>query len=118
MQYKVYQFQLSNQDIEDMNAGRRMDLAVAFHTATALDTEFGLMVERYAHVATVEANDLEHLFQICNLWEAPERVTEHLRMTSVSVGDLVADENGQLWRCQAVGWRPLQHLKADDLGAK
>jgi len=58
----------------------------------------------YDHVANITADSLEGVFNVGNM--GPEKNIERLdRMSSVSVGDLVIDENGNKSVVASVGFK-------------
>jgi hypothetical protein len=72
--------------------------------------------ENYKEVAQVLSESLGDVFRITNhinvaWWENPE-VLWHEESRSTSVGDLVEDEDGQLWLCCGVGWSKVEWSKA------
>jgi len=63
----------------------------------------------YTHVANITASDLEHVFHIGNM--GPEESIERLdRMHSVSVGDIVIDENNIVWVVANFGFEEVMEL--------
>lgn len=63
----------------------------------------------FAKVATVEADDLEHVFTIMNRWSATDEasVTRLARLHSLSVGDVVIDVDGNAHVVAPLGFTPL-----------
>ena len=60
----------------------------------------------YTKVAEVVADDLEHVFEVGNI--GPEdRITRLEKMTSISVGDIIADADGNCSVVCNVGFTPL-----------
>ena len=60
----------------------------------------------YTKVAEVVADDLNHVFEVGNI--GPEdRITRLRRMHSISVGDIIEDEEGNRWMVAGVGFTPL-----------
>ena len=65
----------------------------------------------YSHVATVDSDDLETIFNLTNTvsyhwWKNP-LVTAHFEgegCRSTSVGDIVVFGDGRPWRCAPFGW--------------
>lgn len=69
-----------------------------------VDTLFFLTA--YEEVATIEADDLDEVFQIGNI--GPEERIERLnRMHSVSVGDVISDVYMQCWVVKDFGFERL-----------
>ncbi len=57
------------------------------------DVRLGIMHDCYTKVAEVVADDLEHVFEVGNI--GPEdRITRLDKMHSISVGDIIADADG------------------------
>lgn len=47
----------------------------------------------YQRVATIEAFNMEHAYELCNLWPAPQDyIFRHAPVHSMSVGDVLLDE--------------------------
>jgi len=84
--------------------------------------------ENYKHVATVHCLDVEQAFYFTNhidkAWFDHLNVNVVEESRSTSVGDLVEDEDGQLWFCAGCGWEkvewstaPATHMvKSDHFG--
>ena len=70
------------------------------------DVRLGVMHDCYTKVAEVVADDLEHVFEVGNI--GPEdRITRLEKMTSISVGDIIADADGVCSVVNNVGFTPL-----------
>lgn len=78
-----------------------------FHGAEAYEE---WMFEHYTPVVGVQANDLEHVFQLTNLWHdegAISRISERVRSTSV--GDIVLDvEADEYYMVDMFGFKRIQ----------
>jgi len=63
----------------------------------------------YKHVATIEAESLEHCFHRGNFenWREHEDTVMIDQARSLSVGDLLIDENGHAYVCCGVGFKTL-----------
>lgn len=60
----------------------------------------------YEHVCDIEGRNLDDVFEYGNL--GPEKMlTRYKPMTSVSVGNLVVDPQGQLFSCEHIGWNKI-----------
>jgi len=71
------------------------------------DVRLGVMHDCYTKVAEVVADDLEHVFEVGNI--GPEdRITRLEKMTSISVGDIIADADGVCSVVNNVGFTPLE----------
>ena len=70
------------------------------------DVRLGIMHDCYTKVAKVVADDLEHVFEVGNI--GPEdRITRLEKMTSINVGDIIADADGVCSVVNNVGFTPL-----------
>ncbi len=70
------------------------------------DVRLGIMHDCYTKVAEVVADDLEHVFEVGNI--GPEdRITRLDKMHSISVGDIIADADGNCSVVCNVGFTPL-----------
>ena len=70
------------------------------------DVRLGVMHDCYTKVAEVVADDLNHVFEVGNI--GPEdRITRLEKMTSISVGDIIADADGNCNVVAAFGFTPL-----------
>jgi len=103
MRYSIYQIQLSNTQIDRVNAGQEVPEFHAKMTSMLGNPRLGLEMDLYRKVAEIEANDLEGVFHIGNM--GPEhKITRISRMHSVSVGDIVEDPNGQRHVVASIGF--------------
>jgi tellurite resistance protein len=70
------------------------------------DVRLGVMHDCYTKVAEVVADDLEHVFEVGNI--GPEdRIKRFDKMNSISVGDIIADADGNCSVVCNVGFTPL-----------
>lgn len=101
MNYTIYQISYTDSDIDAINAGvsnAKRDVKSGMSMDFRGEKTVGL-AERALHeglytgVAIIEANDLNQVFEIGNI--GPETsITRLNRMHSISVGDLIEDEDG------------------------
>ena len=101
MQYTVYQIRYTDAEIDGINDGMksmkreiRADMSMDFSgNKTVGLAEKALYEGLYTAVSRIEAEDLNQVFEIGNI--GPEsQITRLGRMASVSVGDLIEDEDG------------------------
>ena len=100
--FKVYQIQLTDAEVAMINANGhdsvpkqklRLDISMPSGKPIAAMAKEALAADYYTHVGNITANDLEDVFNVGNI--GPEKNIERLdRMSSLSVGDVVEDENG------------------------
>ena len=70
------------------------------------DVRLGVQHNCYTKVAEVVADDLQHVFEVGNI--GPEdRITRFDRMNSISVGDIIADADGNCSVVADFGFMPL-----------
>jgi hypothetical protein len=102
MKYKIFQIQLTDAEVAMINANGhdsvpkqklRLDISMPAGDPIAAMVKEALVADYYTHVGNITANDLEDVFNVGNI--GPEENIERLdRMSSLSVGDVVEDENG------------------------
>jgi hypothetical protein len=124
MKYKVYQAQMSEQQIDDLNAGK-----IEFGDIPEFNYQFdcGRLSNRdriieladdawrtklVKHVGNINADrGPESAFMISNFFEdtaeneAKIERFENTPMTSMSVSDIIEDEDGKLFVCAPMGFR-------------
>ena len=102
MKYKIFQIQLTDAEVAMINANGhdsvpkqklRLDISMPAGDPIAAMVKEALAADYYTHVGNITANDLEDVFNVGNI--GPEESIERLgRMSSLSVGDVIEDENG------------------------
>lgn len=101
MKFTVYQISYTDAEIDGINAGTksmkreiRAEMSMDFSGDKTVGlAEKALYEGLYTGVAVIEAEDLNRVFEIGNI--GPEsHITRLGRMASVSVGDLIEDEDG------------------------
>jgi len=101
MKYTVYQIRYTEAEIDGISAGSksmkreiRDDMAMDFRGEKMVGlVEIALYENLYTGVAEIEATCLDEVFQVGNI--GPEsQITRLGRMASISVGDLIEDEDG------------------------
>ena len=94
MQYQVYQWELTDEDHDNINAhgwAGYVDYAdVTFKPSKELMSRIR---DKYKMVALIEANDLNEVFHIGNVRPSGS-ITYVGKMHSISVGDIIRDEAG------------------------
>jgi len=118
MKFAVYQIQMTREIADKVNAGEtvpafearnKMNLDFAGHKIGGLADE-ALTAGFYTHVANIEADSANDVFEIGNM--GPESaITRFSRMHSLSVGDLIVDEEGNVmvvanYGFVAIGFKP------------
>lgn len=113
MKFAVYQIQLTNAQIDLINAQGhsavpshkiKLDMSMDFagHKIGGLASE-AWEAGYYTHVANIEAEDYNGVYEIGNI--GPERNIERLtRMSSISVGDVIVGEDGTLAVVAPIGF--------------
>jgi len=64
-------------------------------------------LDKYVHVADLDANSLNEAFEIGNIGPE-EKYTRYTRMHSVSVGDILVEENGQAHIVASFGFEEIE----------
>jgi hypothetical protein len=104
---KVYQIQLTDAEITAVNNGETSDRIQAYFDRSFERTFKAENFQYYAHVANVDVDGFEQAFEAMNLWQESslfDRVEKLDRCSSMSVGDIVADHDGTLYRCASFGF--------------
>lgn len=104
---KVYQIQLTDAEITAVNNGETSDRIQAYFDRSFERTFKAENFQYYAHVANVEVDGFEQAFEAMNLWQESSlfnRVEKLGPCSSMSVGDIVADHDGTLYRCASFGF--------------
>jgi lipoate-protein ligase A len=114
MKYAIYQIQLSDAQYDLINA-KGHDAVPAHMAKMKMTMDFdggkigGLASDAwdngfYTHVSNIEAADVNQVFHIGNV--GPEEKIERLtdRMSSLSVGDVIIDEEGQIIVVAPIGF--------------
>lgn len=103
MKYEIFQIKA-----DAFASQKKLD---ALYAAMNGKVILGLVGGYYEHVANIFANDLEEVFDIGNGYGKAQYEEDEIerigKMTSVSVGNIVKDENGDFWACKNVGWEKL-----------
>ena len=99
MQYKVLQIQITKAEIDMVNSGVELRKHVLkswmFGKNVVKNAKKALAANYYDHVMTVDAKNLEDVYAIGNFMHDRDmdKVQVHGTFSSVSVGDVVIDEN-------------------------
>jgi len=100
MKYKIKQIIMTDAQIDEVNASQGGP-APAFY-ARYMSATFAPTVEKiknayndYRFVAEIEANNLDEVFAIGNGMGDQSAITRLQRMKSISVGDIIIDEDGK-----------------------
>lgn len=109
---KVYQIQLTDEEINEINNSAEMPASgkIKAFMNRSFDTLFKAEdFQYYTHVANVDVDGFEQAFRAMNLWEDDENFFRIDRVvgvpcSSMSVGDIVADHDGTLYRCASFGF--------------
>lgn len=112
--FAIYQIQLTDAEVNRINEtcdfnsvpkkalALKMDVDFAGHKIGGYADE-AMSLGYYSHVANIEAKDFDQVFEIGNI--GPEQNIERLgRMHSVSVGDVIVDEEGSMAVVAPVGF--------------
>ncbi len=103
---KVYQIQLSDAEVDDINSGVQSPKSKAYF-ARSLDSLFKPeFFEHYSHVCTVDATNMEVAFHLMNLWEDESKIKRFGPCSSMSVGDIL-EMDGKFYRCASFGFEDL-----------
>lgn len=115
MRYEIRQINLTDKQIDEVNASKG-DYPEFY--SKYLRTSFGPTadtiwdaIDMYETVAYIEADSLEGVFHIGNI--GPESSIERIRqMHSLSVGDIVIDEDGKWFFVDTFGFGEIETYQA------
>lgn len=114
---KVYQIQLTDEEIAVVNTGGDYTPRVKAYFDRSFESTFKAEnFQYYTHVANVDVDGFEQAFEAMNLWEESslgDRVERLGSCYSMSVGDIVADHDGKLYRCASMGFTQLENYQRD-----
>ena len=111
MKFKLYQIHLTEAEYNKVNAeGRDSVPKHIAHLDMSFSEDTGALAKKamdnnwYTHVSNITADSIEGVFKVGNI--GPEENIERLApMHSVSVGDVVENENGDQFVCASFGWK-------------
>lgn len=105
---KVYQIQLTDEEYLAIRNNGKTTPRIQAYLSRSFDSMFKAEnFQHYTHVANVDVDGFEQAFRAMNLWEEDEnfdRVERLVPCSSMSVGDIVADHDGTLYRCASFGF--------------
>ena len=114
---KVYQFQLTDAEIAIINGEGMFTPRIKAYFDRSFESSFKAEnFQYYTHVANVDVDDFEQAFEAMNLWEESiyfEDIFPQGRCSSMSVGDIVEDADGKLYRCASFGFTQLENYQKD-----
>ena len=111
-QYKVFQMKISDGEHELLNeSGWDASPKLTLYCNVKLGgKQISLrdVIDHYHYVATIEADNLEHVFHVGNVGSEHRIKQDGLhRMHSVSVGDVVGDSDGCFHLVKSYGFQQL-----------
>jgi hypothetical protein len=110
---KVYQIQLTDEEIAIVNRGESTPRTKAYMDRMFDSTFKAENFQYYDLVANVDVDGFEQAFRAMNLWQDDvhfDRVEKLGRCSSMSVGDIVEDHDGKLYRCASFGFTALENI--------
>ena len=122
MKFKVLQIQLSDADVDAVNEGVEVRKYVLktymFGERVVPSATEAMDLGYYDHVLTIDGDKLEDVYYIGNFMDDRnlDKVQVHGTFSSVSVGDVVIDENGLAFVVDTFGFQLLTE-KIDALAA-
>ncbi len=112
--FKVLQVPLTEMDCMVINSIGWKEASAKFPSVNAymlatVERKFqeAFNTGEFKHVATIEADDLDEVFDIGNI--GPEElITRHAPMHSVSVGDVIQTPEGEFFAVASMGFTKLE----------
>ena len=110
----IYQIRMSDSQIDAFNAGHSVPSIEAKRKLMFGSKKFTPdMLQYFTAVAKVDTQDLEHAFELTNLWNDESKITRLERMSSTSVGDIFM-KDGRYFMVDSFGFKELR-LFQDEL---
>tara|TARA_R100000988_G_C3988814_1_gene161399 strand:- start:406 stop:831 length:426 start_codon:yes stop_codon:yes gene_type:complete len=127
--FKIFQIHLTDAEVDMVNetgdhfSVPKQAAKVRLQFASGYDTRLGsrnaddLVNDAFTngyfrHVGNIRANDLEGVFEVGNI--GPEENIERFsQMHSISVGDVILDEDGKMWLTASVGFEEVRKMVPD-----
>jgi hypothetical protein len=107
MKFELFQINLTDADYRLYDMGEDFPKLKAWRDAISLGScKAGLDGDFYEKVAVIDAEDLDDVFEIGNIGPE-ENITRLAPMHSVSVGDLIATPDGDLFVVKGVGFEKI-----------
>lgn len=115
MRYEIRQINLTDEQINEVNAANGVypKFYSKYLNTTFRPTADAILdaIDMYETVAYIEADSLEGVFNIGNM--GPESSIERIRrMHSLSVGDIVIDEDGKWFFVDSFGFGEIETYQA------
>ena len=120
--YKVFQINLTDEEIDTINAAGdhnavpknvlRMKIGMSFGKPVGHLVKEAFEKGFYEHVSNITADNLEDVFQVGNMGPE-ENIQRFLPMHSLSVGDVVLDENGMYHMVASFGFDTVEELNME-----
>ena len=113
MQYKVLQIQLTDAEIDMVNEGWQVRKHILktymFGERVVPSATEAMDLGYYDHVLTIEGDKLEDVFYVGNFMDDRnlDKVRVHGTFSSVSVGDIIVDENDRAFVVDTFGFQML-----------
>ena len=113
MKYKVFQIQLTDAEVDMVNEGWQVRKYILktymFGSGLLSRATEAMKLGYYDHVLTVDAEKLEDVFYIGNFMDDRylDKVQVHDTFSSVSVGDVIVDENDFAFVVDTFGFKML-----------
>jgi hypothetical protein len=105
---KLYQIRLTDQEVNMVNGDCGYTPRIKAYFDRMFDSTFKAEnFQYYDHVANIKTQDFETAFELTNKWNDPSRVEKLGRCSSMSVGDILEDDDGKLYRCALFGFDAL-----------
>jgi len=109
---KVYQIQLTDSEIATVNGGGDYTPRIKAYFDRSFESTFKAEnFQHYDHVANVDVDGFDQAFRAMNLWQEDvhfDRIEKLGRCSSMSVGDILEDHDGKLYRCASFGFTALE----------
>jgi len=112
--YKLFQISVPREQMDEVN---RLGWTEAFKQYPLIEAQQALSIRGseswvtsydslFTHVADLAADNLEEAFRLHNFQEE-DKITRYAKQHSLSVGDVLVGEYGDVHMCDVCGWTQL-----------
>lgn len=116
MRYAIYQIKITKSQFGELDRARQNEEPIPKFFTDYWDLRMepseelvGQFIDKYSLVAFIDAEDLNEVFEIGNFFGDQKKLRRIYPMSSVSVGDLIADGNGNIFVVDLIGFKQIQN---------
>lgn len=107
--FRIFQVNLTNEQINEVNNAKELPEWYKLYSALKWNPTQEILTQAsgmYKKVAEITAKDLEDVFTISNIGKE-EFINRLAPMSSISVGDIIVNENDDAFIVQPIGFKQI-----------